>query len=211
MPVFQNPQGATTVPFQPGLYAFDNMSVNPYSIQQPFNVPYQPTLPQTNSYNPTSSNQGLPLVREARNTLPMPHMTSVKSENQSPVQPSQIFSPLEGGDPQSLDPESAVNFSTDVDTLMKAIQAKSKPQRPPPSPPQVSPPAPPVPEKMALTRVKGSSNGKPKKRYQCTMPGCFKSFYQKTHLEIHTRAHTGVKPFVCDHPVIQSAKDALTF
>ncbi|KAL9093346.1 MAG: hypothetical protein Q9165_004087 [Trypethelium subeluteriae] len=29
------------------------------------------------------------------------------------------------------------------------------------------------------------------------MPDCDKSFYQKTHLEIHIRAHTGVKPFVC--------------
>ena len=28
------------------------------------------------------------------------------------------------------------------------------------------------------------------------MPGCNKSFYQKTHLEIHVRAHTGAKPFV---------------
>ena len=28
------------------------------------------------------------------------------------------------------------------------------------------------------------------------MPDCSKSFYQKTHLEIHIRAHTGAKPFV---------------
>jgi len=32
------------------------------------------------------------------------------------------------------------------------------------------------------------------------MPDCNKSFYQKTHLEIHTRAHTGIKPFVCREP-----------
>ena len=32
------------------------------------------------------------------------------------------------------------------------------------------------------------------------MPDCRKSFYQKTHLDIHTRAHTGVKPFVCREP-----------
>merc|ERR1711881_162310 len=41
---------------------------------------------------------------------------------------------------------------------------------------------------------------KARKRYQCSMPDCNKSFYQKTHLEIHTRAHTGVKPFVCKEP-----------
>jgi len=28
------------------------------------------------------------------------------------------------------------------------------------------------------------------------MPDCNKSFFQKTHLEIHIRAHTGAKPFV---------------
>lgn len=32
------------------------------------------------------------------------------------------------------------------------------------------------------------------------MADCKKSFYQKTHLEIHTRAHTGIKPFVCREP-----------
>jgi len=32
------------------------------------------------------------------------------------------------------------------------------------------------------------------------MPGCNKSFYQKTHLEIHVRAHTGAKPFICKAP-----------
>lgn len=37
---------------------------------------------------------------------------------------------------------------------------------------------------------------KPKKKYSCNMPNCNKTFYQKTHLEIHIRAHTGAKPFV---------------
>lgn len=37
---------------------------------------------------------------------------------------------------------------------------------------------------------------KPRKRYPCPMPDCGKGFYQKTHLEIHVRAHTGAKPFV---------------
>jgi hypothetical protein len=32
------------------------------------------------------------------------------------------------------------------------------------------------------------------------MPDCNKSFYQKTHLEIHIRAHTGAKPFECKAP-----------
>jgi len=41
---------------------------------------------------------------------------------------------------------------------------------------------------------------RPRKRYLCTISGCGKAFYQKTHLEIHTRAHTGVKPFLCKEP-----------
>jgi len=41
---------------------------------------------------------------------------------------------------------------------------------------------------------------KPRKRYLCSMPDCTKSFYQKTHLEIHIRAHTGAKPFECKAP-----------
>ncbi|OCK97566.1 uncharacterized protein K441DRAFT_546672 [Cenococcum geophilum 1.58] len=50
----------------------------------------------------------------------------------------------------------------------------------------------------APENTKGSH--KLKRRYQCNMPDCYKSFYQKTHLEIHTRAHTGVKPFLCKEP-----------
>lgn len=34
------------------------------------------------------------------------------------------------------------------------------------------------------------------RKYKCTLPNCGKSFAQKTHLDIHIRAHTGVKPFV---------------
>jgi hypothetical protein len=37
-----------------------------------------------------------------------------------------------------------------------------------------------------------------KKRYQCTINGCSKSFYQKTHLDIHERSHTGYKPYVSE-------------
>jgi hypothetical protein len=41
-----------------------------------------------------------------------------------------------------------------------------------------------------------SSTKGSKKRYSCTIENCTKSFYQKTHLDIHERAHTGVKPYV---------------
>lgn len=35
-----------------------------------------------------------------------------------------------------------------------------------------------------------------KKRYPCDIEGCHKSFGQRTHLRIHIRAHTGMKPYV---------------
>lgn len=114
-----------------------------------------------------------------------------------------------------------VIFGTEVDTLMKAIQAKSKA-----TPSQISTPTEqsrPVvgvsrtplyvqaasegasytsgePSKFKLTHGEqhdessGAKNGK--KRYSCTIENCTKSFYQKTHLDIHERAHTGVKPYV---------------
>lgn len=35
-----------------------------------------------------------------------------------------------------------------------------------------------------------------KKQYQYIIENYTKSFFQKTHLDIHERAHTGVKPYV---------------
>lgn len=48
---------------------------------------------------------------------------------------------------------------------------------------------------MMLGEEPGSRSGK-KRKYTCTLPHCGKSFAQKTHLDIHIRAHTGDKPFV---------------
>jgi hypothetical protein len=75
--------------------------------------------------------------------------------------------------PIHVDDASEIRFGTEVDTLMKAIQAKSQS----------------VP--LATDPEIGS-----KKRYKCTVESCTKSFYQKTHLNIHERAHTGAKPYV---------------
>lgn len=35
-----------------------------------------------------------------------------------------------------------------------------------------------------------------RKLFHCDIAGCSKSFFQKTHLDIHKRAHTGDKPYV---------------
>lgn len=111
-----------------------------------------------------------------------------------------------------------VEFSTEVDTLMKAIQAKVEPpeeqqqqqqqqlpsiqkqfsNRPTAwmnpaysanSPVLYIPSSVPPQEERVVTQ-------KQRRKYECTLSGCTKSFFQKTHLDIHTRSHTGDKPFV---------------
>lgn len=94
-----------------------------------------------------------------------------------------------------------VNFGTDVDTLMRAIQVKSDNRR---RGPQISEihegnerrPG----DAMEVDVASDSGPGYPRsrKKYQCSVPSCYKVFFQKTHLEIHVRAHTGAKPFVSD-------------
>jgi uncharacterized Zn-finger protein len=94
---------------------------------------------------------------------------------------------LPSADPDSVETTSA-SFTTDVDQLMKIVQKSSGDssneiiKKPPPG------------------TVQGANANKARKRYHCSIPGCHKSFFQKTHLEIHTRAHTGVKPFMCKEP-----------
>lgn len=115
----------------------------------------------------------------------------IKLEEQ--INPSQILYNAEQyearsgsptGSDESEDRKPSV-FSTDIDTLMRAIQAQQ-----------------PAEHKDTNSGVSSTtpSPNKVRKRYQCSLPDCGKTFYQKTHLEIHTRAHTGVKPFVCKEP-----------
>lgn len=130
--------------------------------------------------------------------------TSTTSEPQikmedAPVHPSQLYDNTSCASPpeysSSLDSSDDCKpsaFSTDIDTLMRAIQSKQDPKH------QI--------QKTISTCSSSSPTSDPlqrprsKKRYQCAMPGCDKAFHQKTHLDIHTRAHTGVKPFLCKEP-----------
>ena len=117
----------------------------------------------------------------------------IKSEGQSPVRPSQVFydaclySIADGSSAiDSSDEGKPTIFSTEIDTLMKAIQSQTK-----------------EPQKQQTEKSKSIQSpnpNKPKKKYLCDVLGCGKAFYQKTHLEIHTRAHTGIKPFLCKEP-----------
>lgn len=121
----------------------------------------------------------------------------VEEQEQNPIQPSQVFfetnayasSPESRSASGSPDESKPTVFSTDIDTLMRAIQSKSSTgeQRH-------------RPERRLLPSATHAPSGKSKKRYVCDVPDCGKAFYQKTHLEIHARAHTGIKPFICKEP-----------
>jgi uncharacterized Zn-finger protein len=207
MPIFANTSMAPSMSFQPGAYGFDISAMNQFPVQQPINFPFQPQLQHAATF-PQASSEIAPsvTVAEKRNNVPAIHRSpSVKSEP-SPVDRvhNQLFpgtTPAEDTVPaastESTETPGGIAFNTDIDCLMRTIQSKTKSTNPS-APQAVAPQAvapqavePPVPE------VKQT---KARKRYQCSMPNCSKSFYQKTHLEIHTRAHTGVKPFVCKEP-----------
>jgi hypothetical protein len=197
IPQFGN-QLQSYMPFNTTSYGFDSISVNPYAVQQVPVTYSAASIPQTTTYTaPVDLTSNLPHVREARNSISgVSKSPSIKLEDGSPVQPSHLYGDAafaEGAKNTSSGSDSdgsPIVFNTDVDNLMKAIQAKSgkpaPPQQPQPKPQPVS-----APICAASDRV-----GKSKKRYQCKRADCNKSFFQKTHLDIHTRAHTGIKPFV---------------
>lgn len=91
--------------------------------------------------------------------------------------------------PSGLHPNS---MGFDVDALMKTIQTKARS-----SPTDCSG------RRSASSDVAPTYSGhnvtntsSTRRRYPCKIQSCAKVFTQKTHLEIHTRAHTGYKPYV---------------
>jgi len=140
MPLFSTHPMPTSMPYQSGAFAFDQLSVNPYSMQQPFSVSYPQTIPHAVSYPATPSIQQVPAVRDPPSGFALERTPPVKSESSSPVQSSPMYSETAYNSDfkrSESEPADANNttFATDVDTLKKAIQAKQKPvQHHPPSP-----------------------------------------------------------------------------
>ena len=91
-------------------------------------------------------------------------------------------------------------FSTQVDTLMRTIQTKSTKGQASSAPsPQLNASPHLIMSEHSVqadTDVTKRHRSRSRKSYRCSIPSCTKVFYQKTHLEIHLRAHTGHKPFV---------------
>lgn len=173
-------QAPTTAPYHFGSLAHHYSPYNPYVVagQHPITSPIRLAEPSNS----------LPDIRPAKNAI-----SHGKPDLRAPV--LDLPKKEEGAE---------IDFSTEVDVLMKAIQAKpetSSSQQSLPSLQQLAPPGysyPMTPPRiMASDGVPLSRTGKQRK-YGCNLQGCGKTFAQKTHLDIHMRAHTGDKPFVSD-------------
>ncbi|KAL8972847.1 MAG: hypothetical protein Q9183_000322 [Haloplaca sp. 2 TL-2023] len=96
-------------------------------------------------------------------------------------------------------------FSTTVDSLMRTIQLQSNPPQHRPASVPISVVTPPQSSSESDAIHSDQSTREPKRpkgqqTYLCSEASCNKVFHQKTHLEIHQRAHTGYKPFLCKEP-----------
>ena len=117
----------------------------------------------------------------------------IKTEHDDQIQPCPFYdqnsftSSSESGSPvDSSDERKPTVFTTEIDTLMRTIQMKSSSAT--------------EPTEESTSSKERLAHKRARKRYLCRVPECGKAFYQKTHLDIHTRAHTGLKPFACREP-----------
>ncbi|KAJ0311630.1 hypothetical protein KNSL1_013638 [Colletotrichum chrysophilum] len=104
-----------------------------------------------------------------------------------------------------------VNFTTAVDTLMKAIQKRSNSDQNADLTPSVTPESPQylrqsqgdstviVAARPSAEEAAKSTKTVNARKHVCDVDGCGKSFYQSAHLHTHKRAHTGEKPYVSTH------------
>ncbi|KAK7531366.1 uncharacterized protein J3D65DRAFT_560033 [Phyllosticta citribraziliensis] len=162
-------------------YAYEPLETTSFNFQSSFGSSYPPVTASSSSY---LSGSVLPSAMPQSGYSSRPFC---KTELPSPVEPYQQLGELSLSDdrkpPRSGDSENGtgVTFHTDVDNLMRAIQAKHQPEKP---------------KRVAPVDPQVKTCQKPKK-YRCDRPDCDMSFAQKTHLEIHIRKHSGEKPF---HP-----------
>jgi hypothetical protein len=132
MPLYSANTLPTSVPYQAGAYAYDvptSVPVNPYNMQQASY--YASNMPHPVSYPQSHDIQALPTLPDVRHVF----NPNVKSEGTSPAQSNHMYAdPSYGTELKRSTSEptegSGANFATDVDTLMRAIQAKQT--NPPP-------------------------------------------------------------------------------
>ncbi|KXG51165.1 Zinc finger, C2H2 [Penicillium griseofulvum] len=180
---------------------------NPY--QQYFVPSQHPIQPQPLRLTTEQPLQSLPEIRPAKNAITQTVKSTPDHGPRVQISTGGNSSPV-GDEKQTAD----IAFSTNVDVLMKAIQAKhasSPTQQSLPPLQHLAPPTSqsypasyqttsPTPPRCYHTNEAQLSRSGKKRKYNCSLPGCGKSFAQKTHLDIHIRAHTGDKPFICKEP-----------
>ncbi|KZL79586.1 c2h2 transcription factor, partial [Colletotrichum incanum] len=179
------------------------------NMNMPFRVPAQQerlvmpvAAPENDIPRISSYPQESPSAQNNRHCSPSTRSETKMSNPKTPhpLNTKDIkFNTVTSGDP--------VNFTTAIDTLMKAIQKRRDSEdivkgvheteqvKPEPRPPKSEASIP------ASASTTTESMGAPKpKRYVCDVNSCGKSFYQSTHLDTHRRAHTGEKPYQCNWP-----------
>lgn len=194
-----------SVPYQgpSNPYSFAHSGGHPHAHSTPYQyfVQNQHIQPQPLRLTTEQPLHSLPEIRPAKNAISQP----AKTPDPGHVKPSiGGQSPPEG--PEKKQTPAEIAFSTNVDVLMKAIQAKHAAlptQQSLPSLQQHLAPAahypssyPASPQRYLIANEGQLPRSVKKRKYFCDQPDCGKSFAQKTHLEIHRRAHTGQKPFV---------------
>ncbi|RKF53293.1 Zinc finger protein 79 [Golovinomyces cichoracearum] len=199
------------------------------SIVAPFANSYLQSRPPLNCPTQSDSRvvRGIPFCRPPRQGFVIEETPShtLPAKNEPAWSPPALSTEAPQSSTKPTSPPAAksvtgeVRFGTDVDTLMKAIQSKAT-NNPQPAvqspknrngvgsfPKSCHPTELCIPWISKCTKLTQSGlqdeptiSKTSKKRYQCTIEGCTKSFFQKTHLHIHERAHTGVKPYSCKQP-----------
>ncbi|KAF9881173.1 C2H2 transcription factor [Colletotrichum karsti] len=192
-------------------FAYAQYDSSPTNMNMPFRLPAQqdrqmmPVTAQEHEVPRASSfPQESPSMQNDRHQSP-----SSRSETKT-ASSTKTPHPLNTKDIKYNKPTSAeaVNFTTAIDTLMKAIQKRHDSEdivKGVPEIEKVVKPEPRSPKAQPQPHVQPEPCPEPaeapkSKKYICDVDGCGKSFYQSTHLDTHKRAHTGEKPYACNWP-----------
>ncbi|KHN95818.1 Zinc finger, C2H2-type/integrase, DNA-binding protein [Metarhizium album ARSEF 1941] len=194
---------------------------NAYATYAPYQSP-PPSTPVGSPFKPEFQDRPHPLPmgpdseslraassrRTSRQTSNARLHSPARSDSNISVAPSATSNPTANSKTitynETINPADRINFETDVDELMKAIQSKEEASNEAPG--QTLTPAH-TPKAEISMDVQSPANSchasttasevKPKKKWVCDGPNCNKRFVQKTHLDIHRRTHTGLKPYIC--------------
>lgn len=209
---YSNGPGATpfySMSFMSIGFSYDSMATIMDGFHQSYAIHYQQPMMDLVKVNEMCGTRDIPQVQPARNALINHHQSApIRKEGTTSRQhPSSSTSPIGNADSSRAEEDRDSACKTDVDVLVKTIQTQSDANTTlcGPSSAIFHPCNQIVSQTSEILPFSGSSDclsyGRfsHRKKYQCYVPSCGKIFFQKTHLDIHARAHTGYKPFVRHH------------